>query len=648
MEVIKILSYRLPKLFIIWILFFSCLFITFRVFLSKSFSIVGFIDDLTMLFLVSSVWGLGIYFNRFFGVAIITITSVALILVFLSSSMTFEFFHDYITIDFIEMAILAVDADSSIMTLLSVGKILFFIIIPLILLAINIYLVFNIKNNKNYLYISTLNFTFFLVCFVYVFIQKEDSFIPEQTNPFMHLAYQFIDRLKNNTTTIKNLNPDRIFNIKPLETFYKKEKYPLLRVSNNTKKSTHVQKLNIIIVLMESVRGFELGLTSDNSVITPNLKRMAKEGLFFPKIYFSGTQTARGELATICSVLPNFMGAQVYSQYPELSVYCLPQILKRYGYKTHWFLGYQYHYSNHYGFLSTHGYDYLHGSEQIKNAGYTEKIGWGISDENLFQYGVDVLDKQVEPFFAQFLTISNHHPFNYDYGIDFKHESSFLDESDIYKDYIKGINYTDYTIGKFIKTVRQKPWFDNTVFIFIGDHGINIFPKKSNGSPVTEIEKREMYFRSGLIIWSPKNLPPKTYDIVGSQIDIAPTIMDLLGIHKYLNSFEGISLLTDIPKEDRFAIMLNENAWSFRQGDIYCYALGQSCYSTMYPSCSQGETPKFTGHTCFTSKEDLLSDNIEEIEIHRVNKAIEKSTLHRAKNMVKINNFLLKMNLFSP
>ncbi len=627
---------------ILWFFALIALSFGFRFLLGEPFSGVGLIDDFSLLCLTISLWSLSLYFNKALGIIMMLLCMLFFNSIYLSSSLTFEFFHDYITVDLIQSALLAVDAQSSVLALLSKKQLI--LLLPSLLLVLSLF--YLPKKSKTYLNLcgSALLLGSFSVG--YVVYAKAESFIAAQTNPVMHLVYQWGNRVLATEIDINKLDMHSLLNI-PKTATYPDKSYPLFKTIR-TSTAQSAKSANVVVFMMESLRGLELGVAADDSLATPNLRRMATEGLFFPNIYFSSTQTARGEIASLCSVLPHFIGGQIYSQYPQLSTICLPEILSQHGYSTHWFHGYRLNYSNNDVFLSAHGYQDLHGMKKMLKAGYSEKVGWGISDADVLNYGLEILDKQTTPFFAEFLTLSNHHPFDNDFGIEFPHAEQFQDEEPMYQNYLKGMHYTDHTINAFIEKSRHKPWFDNTIFVFVGDHGINLFPNKANTKPTTDIEKREIYFRSGLIIWSPKQLQAKTYQTLGSQIDIAPTIMDLLQITPYQNTFAGVSLLSDLDNQQRFAIMLNDNIWNFRQGNTYCYALGQSCYEEMFPRCPPNVKPEFKGHTCFSTDEDLLSKPIEEIKLHPVDFDVEIRLLNKANTMLKVNNFLLKNNLFSP
>ena len=148
------------------------------------------------------------------------------------------------------------------------------------------------------------------------------------------------------------------------------------------------------------------------------------------------------------------------------------------------------------------------------------------------------------------------------------------------------------------------------------------------------------------MIWAPGLIEPETNSLVSSQVDVAPTLMSLLGFSAP-NAFTGANLLTDAPKDRRWAMMVGENAWNYRRDNQYCYALGQSCFETIQPRCSKGETHSFTGHLCFEAEESLLSEN-ENVQLEKMSQGLGTDLLDQGKTIIENNRFLLRTDSFFP
>ena len=423
------------------------------------------------------------------------------------------------------------------------------------------------------------------------------EYVPAENNPLGYLTRQAMERTYEEhfldpEDELKRIHQEASeLYLGLADKTYQKNKdhrYPLMKAPKPDLNAAP-EKKNVVIVLMESVRFFEMMSHPDGADIAPNLNALAKESLFFDQFYYNGIQTVRGELAVLCSVLPNNSGGQIYSLYPYLSTNCLPRILQSEGYSTKWISSYDSKYGNKEAFLSAHGIEAFHDIEEMKpRPKKRPKVGWGASDEDLMDFAIDVLEETPEPFFAEIMTLSNHHPWQGPFEIKTAKSIKKSKERALYKNYLRGMQYTDHAVGQSVRDAKEKEWFKNTVFVFVGDHSIWVMPEKWRDRDLSPAEKNEIYYRGILMVWAPGFVAPQVNSTVSSQVDVAPTLMSLLGFTAP-NAFTGANLLTDVPDERRWAMMVGENAWNYRRGNQYCYALGQSCFETIQPRCSKGK-----------------------------------------------------------
>lgn len=153
---------------------------------------------------------------------------------------------------------------------------------------------------------------------------------------------------------------------------------------------------------------------------------------------------------------------------------------------------------------------------------------FGVQDDFLYQYALPILNKRAEerqPFFTVLLSISNHPSYVIpDY---FKPHSTKLED--------QIVEYADWAIRQFMQEARKQPWFENTIFVLLGDHG------KLVGSPDCEIP--QSYNHVPLMIYG-KGIKPEIRQEPGGQTDVAPTLLGLLNMSYTQNDF-GINLLTE-------------------------------------------------------------------------------------------------------
>jgi len=348
------------------------------------------------------------------------------------------------------------------------------------------------------------------------------------------------------------------------------------------------QKPNIILILMESIRAAESGSYGAPISYTPSFDSLAEDGLLFTNFYANGTQTVRGEFALLCSFYPNYTGSPVYIKKPDIEISTLPGILKTRGYTTMWISAYKSSYSNKNGFLLSHGIDSMYDGHELPAD--IERIGWGPSDKEIFAYAERILDCQQEPFFAEIMTLSNHWPFSHPYTVE---PDTLPETSDVqYRNYVRGTYYTDWAMGNFIKKMHTKTYFDNTIFIITSDHGIWFYPPEKK---LKTIEKQEGYFRMPMLFYAPALLEPAISDIVCSQVDVAPTLLDMLGI-VISNSFVGQSMIDPNPTMERYALMQHVQRWNLRIKDTYVYSVGNEVFLEHIPAPPRYESFSRSDH----------------------------------------------------
>jgi phosphoglycerol transferase MdoB-like AlkP superfamily enzyme len=272
---------------------------------------------------------------------------------------------------------------------------------------------------------------------------------------------------------------------------------------------------NVVIVLMESMSSNLMGKGQ-----TPFLDSLSRQSLYFENMYSAGNHTNHGMYATLYSwpaiMFRNLMKGTVIPHYSGL-----PTVLHDQGYKNYFFMTHESQYDNMNGFFRTNGFDEIYAQENYPS----EKIvnSFGVQDDFLYSYAVEKLNKEKKPFFAVLLSVSNHPPFVIpDY---FKPKSSEKDQ--------QIVEYADWSIRKLFDEAKKERWFDNTIFVLLGDHG------KLMDNP--ECELPESYNHIPLIIYG-KGIKPQTYQDFALQEDVAPTLLGMMGIGYIQNDF-GIDLM---------------------------------------------------------------------------------------------------------
>ena len=375
-----------------------------------------------------------------------------------------------------------------------------------------------------------------------------------------------------------------------------------VRPLNNKPQQKSAAKLdkNVILIVLESVRAFETGFYYSEYSLTPNLDRIAKKGITASQFYANNRQTVKGEQALLCSAI-DYRGDAPYAvKHGNFNGRCLPEILSENGFETYWYHGYTKEFFNRKEYHQSIGFEHIYAKEEFIEDGYDENqdIGWGVPDKQLFSTVLNKLENHPAdtPFFAQVLTLTNHQPFDWDYGELNVPKNDYSGADPIYSNYQRGINYTDAALGQFWDAFIQSPLADNTIVIITADHGVPFYPSED----LAEADKREILFRIPFVIVDPDDNHPRDIDLQLSQLDLTPTLLSLLNINVE-NAFIGRPFLGEQKTDSERPILLHSSdGISLRYGDLRCNPKGQMC-AVGDNSCSTIGTMQ-----CKTSNEALL------------------------------------------
>ncbi len=269
---------------------------------------------------------------------------------------------------------------------------------------------------------------------------------------------------------------------------------------------------NVVMISIESLSASFLGAYGATSGLTPNMDQLAREGMKFERVFATGTRTVRG-LEALSLGTPPVPGQAIVRRPNNEHLTTIGEVLESQGYSTFFFYGGYGYFDNMNAYYSGNDYTVVDRTDFPEESIIFENA-WGVADEVLFDNTFATLDKEFQqnrPFFAQIMTTSNHRPYTYPSGrIDIPSPGGRAG----------GVKYTDYAVGKFIRDAKTKPWFKDTLFVIVADHCASVAGKSK--LPMEN-------YHIPLIFYAPALLKPNTYAPIVSQIDIAPTLIDILG-----------------------------------------------------------------------------------------------------------------------
>lgn len=319
-----------------------------------------------------------------------------------------------------------------------------------------------------------------------------------------------------------------------------------------TSANTGVQP-NVVLVICESFSAYKSSMVGNPLNTTPYFNQMVSKGIYFDRCFSPAYGTARGVWAIITGI-PDVQFYKTASRNPAaVDQHTIINNFK--GYDKHYFLGGSASWANIRGLLTNN----IAGVHLYEEGDYkAAKIDvWGISDKNLFLEANKVLAKQQKPFFAIIQTADNHRP----YTIPEEDLKSFtkklLPKDTLVKygfgnaDEYNAFRYTDYSFQQFMEAAKKEKYFNNTLFVFVGDHGIKGDAGKMLPRAFTEQSLTTEHIP--LLFYSPSMLKPSRYLYPASQLDVLPTIAGLCNL-SYVNTAMGKDLLSKSTQHNAFII----------------------------------------------------------------------------------------------
>ena len=348
-----------------------------------------------------------------------------------------------------------------------------------------------------------------------------------------------------NTNTFKKVN------------LVSKEEIDSLIVPIKQYKNNPTTKPNVVIFILESYGREYVGAFNKNTKIpnyegyTPFIDSLAQHSLIFTNAYANGWKSIHG-VSSVIAGIPSFKDAFTSSPYPKQKIESLVSILKSQGYDTSFFHGAPNGSMGFLGFGNILGYNHYYGKTEYNNDEDFDGV-WGIWDEPFFQYFNRELTKKKQPFMATLFSVSSHEP----YKVPEKYQGKFpkgkvnINES---------VGYTDFALKQFFNAAKKESWFNNTIFVLVADHG--------NTIAYDEYRKEGYKHTVPILFYSPNEKYVGVNDEWAQQIDIYPTLLDMMGYQKPFRSW-GRSLIND-KQVPPFAVKYSANVYQFMMGNYVC------------------------------------------------------------------------------
>lgn len=305
-------------------------------------------------------------------------------------------------------------------------------------------------------------------------------------------------------------------------------------------------KLNLVILLEESLGSEFWGSLGRKNTLTPEMDKLAnEEGLLFTNIYACGNRTVRG-MEGVLSSFPPLPGDSIVKRDKSANVETIARVLKRDGYSTVFVYGGRGVFDNMKPFALRNGYDRFLEHNPPFHSDYSKvtfTTGWGVADEDIFNRALEELrtmHQSGKPFFATVLSVSNHKPYTY--------PSGRIPEDPLKQKRNNAVKYSDYCLGRFFDAARKEPFWTNTIFAVVADHGARVYGKQS--IPIHSYEIPVLVAGPAVV------KKPMRIGQLGGSLDVSPTLLGMVG-RPYESMFFGRDLLRMQPEDGR--AYLNHN-----------------------------------------------------------------------------------------
>ncbi len=320
--------------------------------------------------------------------------------------------------------------------------------------------------------------------------------------------------------------------------------------------------LNVVVISEESFGAEYVGAYGDGRGLTPEFDALAKESILFANAYATGTRTVRG-LEAISASIPPIPSESILKREGNQGITTWGEVMQQQGYHSSFLYGGYGYFDNMNAYFAGNGFAT---SDRADMPEPRFANIWGVSDEDLFAHALDYFDRRHatgQPFFSIVMTTSNHPPYTFPTGTPVPPEGGGRKA---------GIRYADYALGQFMHAARGHPWFENTVFVIVADHGARVY-----GAAEIPLYSYEI----PMLFYAPAHLKPRRIETLTSQIDIAPTILGLLGFG-YEAPFFGEDVLNWTGGPRTLLFNHNHKVAIYRDGELAILGLQRGVQSVRY------------------------------------------------------------------
>lgn len=389
------------------------------------------------------------------------------------------------------------------------------------------------------------------------------------TNTGWHLAHSLLEKrtITNKYTSENPISAEQKQWL--LNTYTQEPTRPLLDSTG--------APVNVVVVLMESMTAQVIEELGGEPGVCPHISRLIREGLLMSNCYGSGYRTDQGLVSVLAGYPAQPDQSVIFHVEKGEKLRALPRYLKeKHGYSTLFVHGSELTFANFRVWLSNQKTDLILGKEAFSPE--ERNIRWGADDQRIMERTLKEINALQPPFFATALTVSLHAPFDSPVQVrwtDGSPKAAFLNHA----------AHADAAIGAFMERAAQQPWYPNTLFILVADHGASLPSGRGMDEPITR--------HVPLVFFSPRLRPElrgTRNEVFGGHHDIPATVLraldpqapvaELFPWSRDLMAMETWFQAHPAEKERNFAYYTNENGlgWVTPTGQGFYHFVDKSWY----------------------------------------------------------------------
>lgn len=309
---------------------------------------------------------------------------------------------------------------------------------------------------------------------------------------------------------------------------------------------------NVVVVLEESFGAEYLATLHPEAKEhhAPSFDALTASGTLLTHAYSTGNRTIRALEATT-NGLPPLPGIATVRRSASKDLFTLPAVLRQQGYATRFVYGGRALFDGMGAYLRANGVERVIDQGDMPDGAFS--TAWGVADETIFDRALGEMDGLAgsgKPFYTLVLTVSNHRPYTYPKG------RIAPDPDKRWR--VNAVEYADWALGRFMRQAATRPWYRDTIFVLMGDHGPRVYGAAE--IPLPSYEVPILFVAPGLVPAGAR------LDTLASSLDVPPTVLGLLGL-EYQSKFFGHDLFHVDPAAGR-ALMTHNNEIALLRGDL--------------------------------------------------------------------------------